>query len=481
MPFTLTCSGRTSSPVWSKVEPPAPPKSAPAQNPRPAPVPHESADASKRRFALEGVAACSSLLSGEGMEGNPRRRLGLILGRAIHQIEAKNYQAAMDDVALARHEAEAAGFMADAYFARSRGRAFDTIEGAALIRMGRAEEARAVSLKNIGNEEYSLVPLFSTATYSEFLDKPSGEEDRLNAWRSRLIPSMAGSRADRFDLGGRFTDSARLRDALVEFDAEHSPETISSLLIAWAAVAYALAGNFAVGAERAKAARANADQRRLDGNPETEAAEVVELLDLYNIIDTAHSGDAKTARRLFAARSQWLGASLGSVLEVNRRLRQGAAADELIGGLAKTPEELWKDHVDSTRAALLAKDKDNKTLFGLAPAERPAKLYQAVARNVWRTDKSKIKPEKTKSRLELMYLPLTDPVVAMDAYVLHAALIARSRGQQGFVFSPVISRNIVAASFRTGNRGDRGFPPDLFVDANDVIAKLSPLIPQPVR
>jgi len=447
--------------------------------------PHESPDASKRKFAAEGVAACSSLLSGPSQESNPRRRLGLILGRAIHQIEAKNFQNAIDDVALARREAEAAGFMADTYFARSRGRAFNLIESAALIRMGRAEDARAASLKNTAFEEYSLVPLFSTPTYSDFLDKQSGDEERVTAWRARLIPGMAGARADRFDLAGRFADAARLRDALVEFDAEHTPESISSLLIARAAVAHALAGNFALAAERAKAARANADKRRLEGEPEAGASEMVELLDLYGIIDSAHAGDLKTARRLFSARSQWLGASLGSVLEVNRRLRQGAAPDELIGGLAKSPEELWKDHVDSTRAELLAKDKDNKTLFGLAPGERSSKLYQAVAKNVWRTDKSKIiipvKADKTKSKLELMYLPLTDPSVAMDAYVLHAALIAKARGQQGFVFMPLITRNIVAATFRPGNRGDKGFPPDLFIDANDVITKLSPLIPQPVR
>ena len=447
--------------------------------------PHESADSSKRKFALEGVAACSSLLSGEKQEGNPRRRLGLILGRAIHQIEAKDYQKAIDDVALARHEAEAAGFMADTYFARSRGRAFNLIESAALIRMGRAEDARAVSLKDAALGEYSFVPLFSMPTYSDFLDKQSAEEDRVTAWRARLIPPTAASRADRFDLAGRFAESAKLRDDLVEFDAEHTPEAIRSLLIARAAVAHGLAGNFALGAERAKAARANADKRRLEGEPETGASEVVELLDLYAIIDTAHSGDLKTARRLFSARSQWLGASLGSVLEVNRRLRQGAAPDELIGGLAKTPEELWKDHVDSTRAELLAKDKDNKTLFGLAPGERSYKLYAAVAKNVWRTDKSKIiiptKYEKTKSKFELMLLPLTDPVIAMDAYVLHAALIAKARGQQGFVFMPVIGGRIVAASFRTGNRGDKGFPAELFIDANDAITKLSPLIPQPVR
>ena len=44
--------------------------------------PPEAADASKRKFGSDGVVACSSLLSGK--EGNPARRLGLILGRAIH-------------------------------------------------------------------------------------------------------------------------------------------------------------------------------------------------------------------------------------------------------------------------------------------------------------------------------------------------------------------------------------------------------------
>ena len=446
--------------------------------------PHEAADASKRKFGAEGVAACSSLLSGAGQEGNAKRRLGLILGRAIHQIEAKNYQAAIDDVALARREAEAAGFMNDAYFARSRARAFDRIESAALVRMGRPEDARSVSLRNTGDEAHSMIALFSTPTYSDFILKQSGDEDRITAWQTRIMPPLGGLRADRLELDGRFADSAKLRDALVEFDSEQSPELNSSLLIARAAVAHALAGNFAVAAERAKAARANIDKRKADGKPEDKGAEVVELLDLYAILDAAHSGDVKAARRLFAARSQWLSPSLGSVMETNRRLRDGAAPDELIGGLAKSPEDLWKDHVDSTRAELLAKDKDNKSLFALIPAERSQKLYAAVARNVWRTDKSKIiivskKADPTKNRLELMYLPLTDPIVAVDAYMLHAALIARARGHQGFVFMPFISGNLLAGSFRSGNRGDKGFPPELFIDANEVIADLGRIIAQP--
>jgi hypothetical protein len=180
-----------------------------------------------------------------------------------------------------------------------------------------------------------------------------------------------------------------------------------------------------------------------------------------------------------------VGASLGSVMEVNRRLRQGAAPDELIGGLAKTGEQLWKEQSESQRAALYAKDGDNKTLFGLAPGLRQASIYEGLSKNVWRTDKSKLvfktKVDPTKNKMETMFLPLVDPTAAMEAYVLHAAFLAKARGHEGFVFTPIITDTIAAGAFRTGNRGQKGFPEDLFIPASDVIAKLSPVIPNPAE
>lgn len=446
--------------------------------------PQEAPDASKRKFGAEGAAACSLLLAGAKQEGNPERRLGLLLARAIHQIEAKHYQAALADVALARTEAAAAGLIADRFFMRSRGRAFELVESAALVRLGRAEEARAVSLKNSALSQYSLFTLLATPTFDNFIAASSTEEDRLGQWRTRMAPALASMEAERLEQAGRFADAARIRDAYVEFDAEHTPELDSSLPIARAAVAHALAGNFAAASERAKAARANVDKRKTAGKPEDDLSEFVELMDLYLIIDTAR-GDAKAARRLFAARSQWVGASLGSVMEVNRRLRTGAVPDELIGGLGRDSSQIWAEQVETSRAAMLAKDSDNKTLFALVPPKQPYSTYTTLAKNVWRTDKSKIilksKVDPAKNKMELMYLPFVDPRLAMEAYVLHAALVARSRGHQGFVFMPVISDKIFAASFRSGNRGLKGFAPDLFVDANDVIAKLSSIIPEPAQ
>ena len=112
-----------------------------------------------------------------------------------------------------------------------------------------------------------------------------------------------------------------------------------------------------------------------------------------------------------------------------------------------------------------------------------AAAYTAQSKSVWRTDKSKLiirtKADATKSRIELMFLPWVDPAVALDSYVLHAALLARSRGQQGFIFTPIIGDKLLAASFRTGNRGEKGLPDELFIDAKDAIAKLEPVIPSP--
>lgn len=445
--------------------------------------PPESADASKRKFGAAGVTACSGLLSGEKQEGNPARRIGLILGRAIHQIEAKNYQAALDDVALARREAEAANLMRDYYYLRSRGRAFDLVESAALLRMGKPAEAQAASLRNTAPIEYSLLSLASTPTYDDLLPAPSETEDRFNQWRSRLAPSFAADRAGRLDLAGRFAESARIWDAIAEVDAENTPELSSSTVLARAAVAHALAGQAELAASQAKAAQANAAKRKADGKPESDASNFVELMDLYNILETARAGDLKTARRLFSARSQWVGASLGSVLEVNKRLREGAAPDELIGGMSKESGQLWTEQADAAKAAILAKDDDNKSLFALMPYPRTAGAYTAQSKAVWRTDKSKLiiklKSDDPKNKLELMFLPMVDPAVAMDAYVLHAALIARSRGHEGFIFQPIVSDKLLAASFRTGKKGDKGLPAELFVNASDAIAKLEPIIPSP--
>src|SRR5690606_6691407 len=109
-------------------------------------------DPAKRLFGPAGVDACSQLIDpGERAEGNPVRRVPLILARAAHRIEAKDYTAAIADVALARQEAAAAGLVGNPYFDRSMGLSFNNLEAAAHLRLGDPARAREVSLGSIAN------------------------------------------------------------------------------------------------------------------------------------------------------------------------------------------------------------------------------------------------------------------------------------------------------------------------------------------
>jgi hypothetical protein len=77
----------------------------------------EMPDPKARKFGLEGIKSCSSLLEGvENIESNPVRRLELQLARAVHYIEAKDYAAAVTDVRKARVDAESRGLFNDVYF-----------------------------------------------------------------------------------------------------------------------------------------------------------------------------------------------------------------------------------------------------------------------------------------------------------------------------------------------------------------------------
>lgn len=174
----------------------------------------------------------------------------------------------------------------------------------------------------------------------------------------------------------------------------------------------------------------------------------------------------------------------GHSVEVVRRLRAGAGADELIGGLAKTPEQLRRERAEADRAEMLAKDGDNKTLFRLLQATIPTRSYEAVSAKVWKVDRSKLvlKPSTKPNPgipFDLLFLPAADIRVLPEAYMLHAALLARSRGHEGFTIHPIIKDGLIAARISTGKRGAPGFADPLFNDAATVIAALRPVIPEP--
>jgi hypothetical protein len=444
--------------------------------------PPESYDASKRKLAAEGVAACSALIDGEKKEGNPARRVQLILARAIHRIEAKDYQAALDDVKIAEAEASAAGLTANPYFARSQGRALGMIRSAALFRLGRPEDAQAASLDGTATIRQSTA-LNWVPDYTVYVRNGAPAEEQLLHWRTLNHLMYSRAEAARLEELGRFTEAAALRDAMMGYNAKTTTKGRNSLLIAEAALSHALGGDMTGATKLAADAHANFDKNTADGNPDSSGSEYVEVMDLLTIVTTAQT-DLKAARRLFAGRSAWPSASLGSVIEVDRRLRTGASADELIGSLAKTPEQMLTERADAARAAALTSDGDNKTLWRLLPRTIGASSYEAVSKRAWNTKKSPllvpIDPKKPRS-YDILALSYGDPVVERDAFKLHAALLAKARGQQGFAILQIYndSTDYVSAVILTGNRGDPGLAAPIFNDADAVIADLSTIIPSP--
>lgn len=331
--------------------------------------PPESPDASKRKFGAEGVAVCSALIDGDAKEGNAKRRINLILARALHHIEARDYTAAITDTKLARSEADALGLTADPYFMKSRGYVFANIESAALLRMGQLQEAKNVALSNAELAPYSLSSQRFVNPFSRQVREMTPAEEAFYKRYAKLSAFGPSQFANRLEDNGRFADAAKYRAAIVAFNdgAGAEDNQIPTRPIAAAAISTALAGDWARANTYFNTAKENFEARKVAGKPDEEPSAIIEQFDLYSILERMRDNDMKTARRLFSARSQWTEVSFGNIMEVNRRLRIGAEPDELIGGLEKSPDQLWMDRANNDRAQIIAKDANNKELFWLIP------------------------------------------------------------------------------------------------------------------
>lgn len=442
----------------------------------------ESPDPSKRLFAEEGVDACSQLIDGEDAEGNAVRRVPLILARALHQIEAKDYPAALLDVDRAREEAAAAGLVGNAYFDRSMGLSFNNIEGAVHLRMGDPGRARDVSLSSIADMRYSFVPSLYADDFGRFLRDFSPEAEIKFATAGQIMPSFLLNYATRLDEVGRFAESAQKQEAMITVVEGINPELTASGGYARVAVTHALAGNWERANARATFARTNMAERTASGQPEDNASMVVELLDLFNILELAEAGDLPMARRLFSARSQWTAPSFGTVLEITRRLREGAPEEDLIGSLAQSADDMWQKRYDDLLAVELQSDTDNDTLYDLIPSYSKVSEFEDRARRTHRVERSRMMADEEDDEGQWAITATGNPYSAIDAVMLHAALQARHRGNEGFTMLLLSPRAGYGGAITTGfvrflNRGEDGAEDVLFIPADAVIAELGQLIP----
>lgn len=451
-----------------------------------APTP-ESPDPSKRQFGEAGVAVCSELIDGgDKGESNAVRRIPLILARALHQIEAKNYPAALADVEKARAEAKAAGLSGNAYFDRSMGLSFSNIEAEIHLRMGNAAAAQDASLGAIGGIKYSFVPSIVIKDYGVFVRELTPAAEARIAANAKVLPVLLMTYAARLAEVGRFPEAAAKYEALIEVIEGLNPEEKSSDYYARAALAHALAGDWDKADARASFARANMTSRRAEGKPEDDAAEVIELLDLFDIVKLAQNGNLTAARRNFAARSEWAAPSFGSTVEVTRRLREGAAEAELFGALSKTPEGMWQARYDDLLAVRLQRDTNNEWLFDLIQPYSRVGDFEGRSKATWQIQKSKMMAKEADEDGQWRIWAGGDIYSAIDAIMLHAALQAQARGKEGFTMFIVLPRSTpgyypppTVGYARFANPGEPGAPADAFIPAAEVITELSQVIPTP--
>lgn len=448
-----------------------------------APAP-ETPDPSKRLFAEKGVEACTYLIDGGKAEGNVIRRIPLILARALHQIEAKNYAAALADVAKARAEAEAADLVGNPYFDRSMGLSFSLIEGEAKLRMGDVVGAQRASLAPVEGMRYSYVPILLSYDYSAYMREVTELAQRRFEALGRIYPTFLSEHGWRLQEVGEFGKAADLFAAeiayLEGFNLE--PKETPSSIYAHAALAHALAGKWDIADKWAQFAKTNMERRKADGVPEDNSSSIVEVLDLYNIVKMVEEGDIKSARRNFAARSKWVSPSFGAVLEMTRRLRAEASEDELFGSLSESAEAKWQKRYDEAMAYELQQDTENESLFGNIRSYAQIREYERQSKLVWRTKKSKMmsKATDTEGGWTITFSRGgTLITIAADAIMLHAALQAKARGKEGFTMSLLPGEYSWRGFTRFVNR-DEAIGGDVrFVPADEVIAELSQLIPSP--
>lgn len=446
-----------------------------------APAP-EAPDPSKRLFGQRGVEACDRLVEpGDKYENNGLRRLPLILARAIHRIEAKDFAAAIADVEKARAEARTLGLAGNPYFDRSMGLSFDNIEAEARLRLGDAQGAQEVSLRRLDANTYGFVPLIFANDFGEYVRSYTSRAEQLDASLSRLSPVSLSGYADQLEEAARFAEAAARREALVSVTESLKPKHPSSIFYARAALSHALAGAWDKAKQRAQFARSNIEQRNASGVPEDDAAKVVEVLDLYDIVRMANDGQTKEARRNFAARSAWISPGFGAVAEVNKRLRTGASPDELFGSLGPTPQQLWEDRKAGRLAIKLQKDTNNDTLFDLILPYARINEFEDRSKDTWRLDKPQMmtaEPNKETGYYSLFSYGGSQ--TRFDSIVLHAALRAKQKGKQGFTMI-LFPRDFSIAYVKFVDKGEEGVDPALFVEAEPVIAELGKVIPSPLE
>ena len=450
----------------------------------------EVPEPAKRLFAEKGVEACSQLIDGTDApkkmapENFVPRRLPLILARAAHQIEAKNYSAALTDVQKARDEAKAAGLAGNPYFERSMGLSFNLMEASADVGLGDFEAARKAGLASLAFSRWSVLPLLTRRDFGANLRAGSSDEDASRDGSDKVFVTDAATHAARLEQLGRYEEASALREALITRAALIDSTTKLVWPLAAAAVDHAMASQWDKADERAEGARTALESADEAGKPDAARAPTLEYLDFYHVLKLAHEGRVDEARTLYAARTEWSSVFPGLRFNVADMLRKGARPDQLTGPLAKSGEQQFNDQRQLALAQMLQYNTNNQSLFSFILPYASVEDYEKLSDAVWNLKQERfIKSDPLpNSRFHAISGGLTYPsretmFIAQDAMLLHAALAARAQGFKGLLY--MTTRTVNESSLVSFANPGPDIPGQFYIDADAVIAELRQLIPSP--
>jgi len=440
-----------------------------------------SDDAGKRLKGADGAAACAQAIASEG---DNYRRVQLALARAIHLGEDKNWAAAVEaaravpgviapdstDWALAK-SAKATARLLEATLLAQQGRHAEAEE--ALVAAGEAGEMEVTNLQRA----VRLMGFDRTMT-----PRKKAVLDRA----FRVMPSEGLVIASHFAEAGDYASAVATIDALTQvFDLFAKEPGKTASFESQAGLFLAMGGDVAGARARLAVARAEAAKDAADGSAQkyavaaAKADEAIAATEVALAIADKRDADA---RRLFAARERWALIPQGVAATLAGRVAAVTPAAERTGLLAKGDAGLWAETREA-RAKLLAEEAAEKMQWALTNRLTVDRRYTELSSQVWSATK---KPKlllkgKPGDRIEILsIMTRAYGAQAGEALMLHAALIARTRGKQGFVVVPVRDR-VDLMGVRFASASETGVPAGALVSADEVIASLGPRIPQPQK
>ena len=433
-------------------------------------------DASKRATGVAGVGVCDQAIASEG---DAYRRVQLGLARSLHLAEDKKWA----EAAAAARAAPGLSTKVDWGLEKSSTSTARYLEAIFLIRAGQISQGEAAAWDGVRVAGPDVITL-QRMTRFIFLSRTISPEKRaaLEAmWRYYPDSGMrvASVLAESGDFVGAADAVHGIESTFNLFLKEPKPvSTPHSLLAIYAAMRGDVAGSKA----ELAIAKGALDKDREEGDAASEPTSFAareEALAFAEAAIAQAGGDSVQAAKLLAARGSWSTIPGGVVARLVGQVAPNVPEKDRAGVVAKGDEALWKETLDA-RLALLRKTENDSKLWSVTGLLAQDVNYQRLAAQALTGSTAKpkwlVKPGKEPRSYDFISTVTTAPGWESGEGILyHAALIAKQRGKQGFVFLPKRDR-IDWVALRFVNPGEYHLPAGSVIIADDVITSLSPHI-----